>query len=540
MVYKIFEQLKVNKNKLIILSALVIIIFAISYLRIHESVIDSDKVVDFLLMKEIIKGDFLRIWYPPDNFLHRIPYVYFFYIFFGSSIKTLLYSSIIDYILMYLIFGLSYYLLLKKLGLKSFWIFVVTYTSFVTYSSFCTLLSNQMANPFGRSIEISLSFLLFVFLLNNHAKKPEKLKLILVRSFLFIIFLGVILFSDPFLTFSFYVPLGAYCFVRFLLKKGNSYYTRYFFIILLSVVFSYLIKFLLRLFGIIVYSDNPSFTTIDGVFLHLSYFTKDLLFMYNANFSSLKLASLKTVVILANLSILTTSIFGLATIFIKKSKNFIEVNLFLIILFVINISSYLFSDKAFDQQATIRYLVLIPFILLFGLAQIFELIQNNKRLKNLLLLVLGISILYATYSLVNNYRNVSIYNNQNGLVKTLQDNKLSYGYAGFWDAGVNTFLSNNSIKVRQVICLDNKIYPFYWATSESWYKKQDSESSSFLIRDKTDNFTEPCSEQLLVNQFGQYNKTIIFGNKTIYVWNYNISEKFDTNKKTDTKSPFSL
>ncbi len=67
------------------------------------------------------------------------------------------------------------------------------------------------------------------------------------------------------------------------------------------------------------------------------------------------------------------------------------------------------------------------------------------------------------------------------LIKVLKENGLEYGYADFWDAGVLSVLSNEEVRVRQVIIRNGMPIPYRWLSSNRWYLPSAWSGKTFLL-----------------------------------------------------------
>jgi hypothetical protein len=54
----------------------------------------------------------------------------------------------------------------------------------------------------------------------------------------------------------------------------------------------------------------------------------------------------------------------------------------------------------------------------------------------------------------------------------LEKHDLKYGYGSYFDSGIITLMSDNKIKVRQVVSgMNGKIVQYKWVSNKNWYKK---------------------------------------------------------------------
>lgn len=104
------------------------------------------------------------------------------------------------------------------------------------------------------------------------------------------------------------------------------------------------------------------------------------------------------------------------------------------------------------------------------------------------LLVVLVSGLLATSSLLPfnpgsmispAYQNVQ----RDALVAELKSMELKYGYATYWNAGALTVLSDNEVKVRQVLIQDGLPRPMRHLSSDRWFEPEAWQGETFLLLD---------------------------------------------------------
>ena len=70
------------------------------------------------------------------------------------------------------------------------------------------------------------------------------------------------------------------------------------------------------------------------------------------------------------------------------------------------------------------------------------------------------------------------------LIGILRENGLEYGYASFWNAGVLSVLSNEEVRVRQIVIQNGMPAPFRWLSSNRWYRPAAWSGKTFLLLDE--------------------------------------------------------
>lgn len=118
------------------------------------------------------------------------------------------------------------------------------------------------------------------------------------------------------------------------------------------------------------------------------------------------------------------------------------------------------------------------------------------------------------------------------LVRFLEQNGLFYGYADYWNAGILTLLSNDTVEVRslQYTAKSNLLKPYVLNAKLDWYKPAHYEGRTFLIVAKSGQSCDYdrlyCSPKIVTGYFGAPEEVLRFEGKYIYVWPHNIVKRF--------------
>lgn len=125
--------------------------------------------------------------------------------------------------------------------------------------------------------------------------------------------------------------------------------------------------------------------------------------------------------------------------------------------------------------------------LIYVICKIIIITDNFKNRKTsiqkiLIALLIGLSALGYL-----NYTRPSIISNKierSGLLDFLKKNSLNYGFATFWNAGVNTVLSGGQTKIRQIEIINGLPMPMRWHSSSRWYSADSWQGNVFLLLTK--------------------------------------------------------
>jgi hypothetical protein len=156
--------------------------------------------------------------------------------------------------------------------------------------------------------------------------------------------------------------------------------------------------------------------------------------------------------------------------FQTKNISLIDIVSLLFIYYVIIIGYlYIFTIPLAQDNTTFRY-----FGPLFYLAMIFlvyYILTYTQPYKNTLIGVFLIFLTLANHEIFVNYIHFdhlkNLQNKHQKVADYLVDHNLTYGFAGYWDAGVTMSLTENKAVIAPIEL--NDFTPARWLSSESWY-----------------------------------------------------------------------
>jgi hypothetical protein len=106
-------------------------------------------------------------------------------------------------------------------------------------------------------------------------------------------------------------------------------------------------------------------------------------------------------------------------------------------------------------------------------------------------------------------------NNVHQVIGFIKNNHLDYGFAGYWNAAPFTLLSDNNIKVRQVLTRKNgTIVPYLWLSDSGWYINKHPQ---FVILGKSSNSC--LTDSVLIKNFGDPKLTRTIGMYKVIIFN---------------------
>lgn len=272
-------------------------------------------------------------------------------------------------------------------------------------------------------------------------------------------------------------------------------------------------------------SEHTGLVKIFNHFLYyIKYLIDNLSIPYNYKILSLKgiLAIIKTAIL-----VVLTFVFPILQ-FKRYSKLNIKekiVLLFAITNFVITSALLLLiDDSAINPAAYGRYLLnAIIFLEICGIQyfvyKIYTLSEVYKKVYVALFMFVFISNSILSI-------NVGSYKFESDVANYLSENNLKYGYATFWNAGVNTYATNDNVKVRQISISNGSISPRIWLSDESWYDVEAYEGQSFLLL-TSEQLETFCQGDFSTTVFGEPVQILNYEDYTIAIFDYNISKYFD-------------
>ncbi len=484
--------LKSRYAKILLLLLIINVLINILFFSLNN-LLNSDFFANYFLLNDIFKH---KIFFPPDNFLLKFPLYYLTTYLFGQNITNLEALIFLELIATFILFFASYLIFMKDIQIgksKNSLIFFLPLLLLINQSpSFY----NALAHSSQRNFEITA---LFFTLLIFQTKK--------IGGILFFFILTISFFNDPYFIFTFGIPL-LFCYLIFYLIKKDINYLKSAFLIFSSILFSQIIQvFFLLSNKFYFYPFNGSLIEPIKIFFNIKRFSLGLLFMFNSYLLG-DFDIYRYLKIISNFLILIMGMVGLFLLS-KKSLGKNIFGLFIPLCAFFTICAYTFSSRA-GSLPTNRYLIMIPFCLCFGLAIFLESINKTTKFKKTAIyLIIIFTLLLNLKSLMPFFQFIEIrekYPSNFHTIQTLRNENLKYGYSGYWHSAINTFLSEDQIKIRQITCKKGKILPMLWMASDFWYQSSYYEGPTFLLIDyqkKDKHFFNDCSREKIINQFGK-------------------------------------
>ncbi len=513
MLKKAYKYKKTNVLYKSILFLILSNIFINSFFASMFNKFSSDSIWGNILIPYFFKS---KVYINLDTYLLHYPITLISQYFFNSPnivIFANIFISLVLTLVFYFIFY-SYFIKIKIASKNKIYflpIFLLINFSWIFYT--------LLAQPYIRNIEFGIIFLILIYY--DRILKSNR---VFIRLIVYVLLLLVIL-SDPYFLYLFIVPLILVLASK--LKIDDRYIQEV--MILISIcLLSYIIRFFIinsNLF--VIFNINQNTVTGKELIKNLNLLIEGIEYIIGIQ-KSFYLTNLFKVIIF---------VLGSCGIFLMLKAYWIKKDIILGVIpisFLATFTAYLFSVNTTDLD-TSRYLMFIFFILPFGL--VFLLFKLPIKTIRILISAIIFIVVVLNFITINatfykkNTSNQYLYNNE--IISAVNRNNFNYGYTSYWNAAINTFLSNNKIKFRQVVCYKHKIYPYFWVSADQWYMTNKKVKKTFLLIDFNKKLTPElngCSLVDLKKQFGQpYKINTIFtsqGNLSLLEYKYNIASKF--------------
>lgn len=534
------QVLKLKNNRKLVYFAVILSFFililslALTY-RIRSYNSDDVGIQNALLSWKPFSGQILYL--SPDTWIINIPFYEVFQHLFSPS-RRLLFAegalfSIINLSLFYI--AIKYFYKKLKIGFNLFTILPILWLASFNYYFTILFLNTNL-----RNFEIGLTFILFMLvskiLLNEF--NPIKSIRSIVLSVLFCLLVGVLILNDPMYFYYGVLPVIALSLILYLKAPSVRKQIRNIISgLVLSGVFYEIVKYVVVKSGIKISPQPISFVGFSNIFSNLNTALHGLILLFGADIFNRSVINLITIGYLLNFVLLVLVVYFIFSYFkpktvLKNEKSDIAI---IIKYFFSWLAVYVFLVYFLSNQLvnvlTYRYLVLIPFIAIIFIASEFTLFDKNiKKLFGVIIILatifnIGTSIAYQKdptiikYNLSYNYKNSQNFS----IINFLESKHLYKGYGQYWDANINSYLSDNKIDIYPIQCINNKTTTFNWFVNGGQLNRPNK--NSFLMLDYSG--TPMCSLNDIIRQFGKPKKIYNISGLPILIYNYDIGIKIN-------------
>lgn len=475
------------------------------------------------------------LYWSPDTWVLKIPVYLLVEKFLGHTRRAVFVEAAMFSMANFTLFFFSSLYFLKKIWPNHN---ALDLLPFLWLSSFGLYFTTLFLNTNLRSIEIGLSFVLFMLVAKlfygefDKLKREKAIAYFILASFC----VGILIYNDPYFLYFSVLPITILSVFYYLINESRRKRVYAFMLFLItSLLFWKIIAKIGLSAGIHVVPQQVQFVAFENLFPQIASTLQSVLTIFGADFTGRAVLNLITFTILLNFVIL---IYIISVIYKTYRNNIIVIKkfelsrllkLFFVLCPVFILIVYLSSSLA--TPGTYRYLVLLPF---FGvIIAVLGLQDLNVKIRNTIYFILifsaafnvGYSIYYSSgkNSIISGY-SINRANNANfNLIHTLEEYGLNKGYSQYWEGNINTYLSNGRLSVLPVMCPNKFNTRFNWMINGS--KFNDNSINSFMLVDNAPLMSTPqCTYPQILSQFGEPKKIVISGSTNIYIYNYDIGK----------------
>lgn len=479
-----------------------------------------------------------------NNHWSKLPFFWLTENVFDSSRKLLFLQSYTLAVSSFVLYFFSAVYFLKRLKVK------MTFKNLLPIAwlgSFGFAYAELYLNPIWRGFELGLCFALIALVAMYLRDELHPFKNLLTKS-VFIIgasLMGVILFSDVSLVYFFIGPLLFWAvWLRLKGVIGNKKLAGLLLFLGISYATSKVSALVFASQGLRMAVEYPvQFIDFGGLLNNILIGIHGILAIFGADLSGKYPFSLVAVGALVNLILVAWLVGTILKGRNSLKKSFLRPTLdggwiaFLVALPLFVFSLYALSTVSVGTVTTYRYLIVValaaPILMAYYLA---------KKPNNIIAILLAASIILNLASSVffNNRflvrgtvdnmvagQQSSTENASNSLnfriINNLKESRVHKAYANYWQAGINTYLSNGDVEVLPITCEHRKTITFEWLVDSRRFGVLSDKTALILDPDVSSPAT--CSYKSIVKQFGAPSRELKDGNKRILVYDYDLYSK---------------
>jgi hypothetical protein len=489
----------------------------------------------------------LRTWHPfsgetmylatKDIFVEQLPFLFIMEKLFGPSRGLVIVEVLGMTLSAFIMFYFSALYFLKKLRIRSSYI---AFLPFVWLASFGYPLVQNYLNSDWRSFEVGISFATYALVAavtfgDINPLKSLKSKLL---SVLAVGYIGIMIYSDPYFTFFTVAPLALFALFLFWLRKINR--TQLQTILggaIASLFVAKVIGFLARKAGVVIVGDTPSvFVGFDSILTNIISSLHGLLIVYGGDLSGRPAFGLTTFGTMINTALL---IFIIAKVLhlwkllrSDRSRSLPLAQLWaaffgLLVVFIFIV----YTSTTLVAVSNYRFFILLIYSsVLFLVIYLSSTPNRTAKLVIAALLVGGTLFNSAVTFASHNVRSQSdvagdVSNSKNfAIIDAVRNERMTKGYAGYWQANINSYLSDNKIAFLPSLCDGNgQTLKFKWLVDGGQFNRP--ADRSFYVIDPSFPAPGVCTESQLSAQFGTPRKVLHIADKTILTYEYDITSK---------------
>jgi hypothetical protein len=360
------------------------------------------------------------------------------------------------------------------------------------------------------------------------------------------VIVGILIFSDPFILYFFIGPLLAWAFYLWTQAKVSSrQITALLVFFALGLIVSKITALLFGHMGFRMATEYPiQFIDFEKFANNIQIGINALLSIFNANFFGRNPFSITAITTLINFSILAFLIQRLLSYRNQMKSILMKPNqdkwiAFFVLLFAFTLLLYIFSTVSVGTAQTYRYLITCVLIAPILLAYIS--VHRPSRIITPLLIIAIVFNLSVSAFLLDSFlmegssdsrvvgQTTFKANKANSLnyklITALKKEGVTKGYANYWEAGINTYLSRGAVEVLPVDCEFNNTKPLKWLVDLKRYEVPTKKTA--ILLDPHIESQAMCTYDQIITQFGTPSHELKEYNISILVYDYDIYQKMN-------------
>lgn len=471
-----------------------------------------------------------------DIFIEQVPFFYLTQHFFEPSRKLVIFETLALTFSAFTMCYVSTLYFLRKLNIKPTYLILLP---FVWLASFGYPLVQNYLNTDWRTFEVGISFITFTLVAaylfgDINPFRSIKTKILLT---VFIVFMGVMNYSDPYFVFFTVMPIALFAGTLYLLKKidlrklgtvvGGT---------LLSLAMAKVVSWVAEKAGVVIVTDTPSaFVNFDHILTNIVSSLHGLLIVFGGDFFGRSAFAASTIAAMLNallLGIIIVGVLQLRKVLRAPTASRLTLaqlwgmffGLLVAFVFVVYTSTTLVLVSNYRFFIILVYAAITFMVITLGLSrnQVFRLAVGA------LLIAATATNLAITTTTENTKGQVDVGSNVGNslnfeIINAVRKEGLTKGYTTYWHGNINTYLAKNQITFLPSLCVGGETQQFRWLVDGAQYNRP-AERSFYLI-DPAYKAPPNCDEEQLSKQYGKPEKTLTVRDKTILIYSYDITSK---------------
>lgn len=472
------------------------------------------------------------VYFGSDPFILKVPIYLLLSMVFSPGRQLLFLTSALFAVINFTLFYFSALYLLRKFRVR---INYLTLMPFVWLASLGYYFAQLFLNPNVRNAELGVMFAFYALVLKVYLKEWDLTGTPWRRAagILIAVAVGLFIYNDLYFLYFGVAPMVLFLAYLWLRRPEARRQTV---VIGLGLVISFLgakaASMLTDAAGIhTIVSADTAFIGFEKLLPNMFDTLRSLQIVFQADFWGRAVLKLTTFSLLCNAAILGSTIYIFHSSLRRKlagNRNILSGHLlvnYLGLLFFAALAIYLFSTVSVNTE-TYRYLVILPMIAAIGLAYTISALPQSQAAVLTLLLFTASMLNLVFFALERKALSARVApnraNSENFLViNEIKKRGLTKGYAEFWDANINTYLSKGEITFLPTVCAGIEPVNFRWLVAEKEIVKP-AERTFYLADPQYYDVQGSCKPDNVAARFGEPAERFKVNNKLVYVYNRDI------------------